>query len=313
MTGPIPCILVSGYLGAGKTTLINQFLSAPDGLRAVVLVNDFGRINIDAQLIDNTSENTIELSNGCACCSIGDSLLAATNLAVARRPRPDIIIVEASGVAQPDRMATLLMGASGVAPAQIVTVVDLSQAGALARDKYVARLFLHQIDVAHWLAPNRAPQTPPPAGCPIQTRRAAHAAMGRQVGALTQVIRDPSPAVTKGAQMGAQMGGQMGGRVDFVTSTVAIPPGVTRSELEQWLARLPADIHRVKGFVSIAEAPVSGVASGHRIYQVSKTRSTCRIDPYRGPIPNRVLGQVVLISPRAAPPLDPNEIAFPGP
>ena len=127
-TALIPCILVSGYLGAGKTTLINQFLSAPNGLRAVVLVNDFEKVNIDAHLIDTKYENTIELSNGCACCSIGDSLLAAAPQAAERVVRPDVIIVEASGVARSDRMATLLMGASGVAPAQIVTVLDVSQA-----------------------------------------------------------------------------------------------------------------------------------------------------------------------------------------
>lgn len=152
----IPVIIISGYLGAGKTTLIRDFLTDPKGLRATVLVNDFGQINLDAELIAETGADTVALTNGCACCSIGDDLLGATQTAAA--DAPDLLVIEASGVAQPGRLSRLLRGVAGTLPARCLTVVNLSRADMLARDKFVSRLFAQQTNQADALCLNRAPQ-----------------------------------------------------------------------------------------------------------------------------------------------------------
>ncbi|MGB1215702.1 MAG: CobW family GTP-binding protein [Pikeienuella sp.] len=149
----IPALIVSGYLGAGKTTLINAFLKDPQGCRATVLVNDFGAINLDADLIENAHGDTIALTNGCACCAIGDDLLAAARKAAVGGP--DLVIVEASGVAEPGRMAMLLRGVSGLRPAGIVTVVNGAAFDRNKTDKFISRLFLSQIASAHYLHVNR--------------------------------------------------------------------------------------------------------------------------------------------------------------
>ena len=70
-----PLVLLTGFLGAGKTTLLNRLLSADHGLRVAVLVNDFGAINIDTQLVVGIEGETISLANGCICCTIRDDLL----------------------------------------------------------------------------------------------------------------------------------------------------------------------------------------------------------------------------------------------
>ncbi|MCI5094692.1 MAG: hypothetical protein MRY77_00095 [Rhodobacteraceae bacterium] len=152
----IPVIIISGYLGAGKTTLIRDFLTDPKGLRATVLVNDFGQINLDAELIAETGADTIALTNGCACCSIGDDLLGATQTAAANAP--DLLVIEASGVAQPARLSRLLRGVAGTLPARCLTVVNLSRADRVATDKFVSRLFRQQIEQADALCLNRATQ-----------------------------------------------------------------------------------------------------------------------------------------------------------
>ncbi|MFB3106905.1 MAG: GTP-binding protein, partial [Pseudomonadales bacterium] len=99
---PIPVTLLTGFLGSGKTTLLNRILNGEHGLRVGVLVNDFGAINIDAQLVDGVEENTISLTNGCVCCEIRDDLVNSLEQLLMRTNVIDYVILEASGVADPE-------------------------------------------------------------------------------------------------------------------------------------------------------------------------------------------------------------------
>ncbi len=124
MSSPIPMTVIGGYLGAGKTTLVNRILARANGLRILVLVNDFGDINIDAQLIRAQGEDVIELSNGCVCCSIEGDFYAALGRVIDRNPQPDLILVEASGVSNPKRIADVARTEKGLTYNGVVTVID---------------------------------------------------------------------------------------------------------------------------------------------------------------------------------------------
>lgn len=137
--------LISGYLGAGKTTLLNDILQAPKGLKLVVLVNEFGAINIDMELIKERSDDAIALTNGCACCTINDDLISALAAIGERGTPPDAVVIEASGVANLARLKRAPANYPGFCLAQSITLVDTSSIGRLLKDKFVSTTVLDQM------------------------------------------------------------------------------------------------------------------------------------------------------------------------
>ena len=176
---PLPVVVLGGYLGAGKTTLLNELLRQADGERIAVLVNDFGDIAIDADLIEGASGEVLALAGGCVCCSFGADLVGTAQRLLLREPPPQRVLVECSGVGLPGAVLSTLRLVTGLDPRGVVTVLDASDAEARAADTYVGdtvrqqirdadRLLLNQVDrcnrrqldrVQAWLA-DMAPGIP---------------------------------------------------------------------------------------------------------------------------------------------------------
>lgn len=97
----MPVTIITGFLGSGKTTLLNHILNNAQGLKVAVLVNEFGDINIDSQLLVSTDQNMVELSNGCICCTINDGLVDVVYQVLEREEKMDYLVIETTGLAEP--------------------------------------------------------------------------------------------------------------------------------------------------------------------------------------------------------------------
>jgi G3E family GTPase len=123
----MPVTIITGFLGSGKTTLLNHILSNRQDLKVAILVNEFGDINIDSQLLVAMDEDMVELSNGCICCTINDGLVDAVYRVLERDDRVDYMVIETTGVADPLPIILTFLGTELrdlTRLDSIVTVVD---------------------------------------------------------------------------------------------------------------------------------------------------------------------------------------------
>ncbi|AFL50970.1 G3E family GTPase [Sinorhizobium fredii] len=139
-TEPTPVTVLTGYLGAGKTTLLNRILTEPHGKRFAVIVNEFGEVGIDNDLIVDADEEVFEMNNGCICCTVRGDLIRIIEALMRRRERFDGILIETTGLADPAPVAQTFFVDEDVRSktrlVSIITVVD-------------ARHLLGEIDRAH--------------------------------------------------------------------------------------------------------------------------------------------------------------------
>lgn len=249
----IPVTVVAGYLGAGKTTLINKLLAHDHGRRLAVLVNDFGAVDIDAALIADHDGQTISLKNGCVCCSIADELGDALDRVLALELAPEQIVIEASGVADPANVAAYGQGWPGCRLDAVVVLADAETVQAKSRDQFVGELVVRQLRradivlatkcdlvteaelaaVMGWLA-----ETAPSA--PILTRTAGLLDPGLLL-ETAQPIDRPSrqpPAAGNGQAEPA-----------FDTAMVEVDGTLDRDRVETALRDWPESVLRVKGIL----------------------------------------------------------------
>lgn len=299
----IPVSLLAGFLGAGKTTLLNHILNGEHGRRIGVLVNDFGEINIDSQLITRVEGDTISLTNGCICCTIRDDLVVAIEQLLQLRPRPDMIVVETSGVSDPKAAAMAVVMSTTLAAATvldaIVTVIDASEV--LDLDGVDAKLAEDQIAVADIAIINKADL--------------ADAGTNKQV---ARYIRDiaPQSRIIEAVHANVSLELLLGLALHNDTPKFAVPPDTTEhghghhhasdhgltyssyawSQDEPlsfeaiYLAfqSLPVSVFRSKGILHIREVPDKRV-----ILQMTGKRVTlAKGDPWKGAMPS---SQIVAI------------------
>ncbi|MEM9966683.1 MAG: CobW family GTP-binding protein [Pseudomonadota bacterium] len=145
----MPVTLIGGYLGAGKTTLVNQSLRQAAGKRLAVLVNEFGELPIDEDLIEAQDDDLISIAGGCICCSFGSDLTAAMMKLADLDPRPDHILIESSGVAMPGAIAQSILLLPQFEIQGVCVLADCMNVWALSRDEYVGDTIARQLSEAN--------------------------------------------------------------------------------------------------------------------------------------------------------------------
>jgi len=144
----LPVTIITGFLGSGKTTLLNHILSNQDGIKTAVLVNEFGEIGIDNELLittENSDENMVELSNGCICCTINNDLMEAVYRVLERSDKIDYLVVETTGLADPLPVALTFLGTELRDLTRLDSIVTLVDAENYSVDLFNSEAAYNQI------------------------------------------------------------------------------------------------------------------------------------------------------------------------
>ncbi len=253
----LPFTVIGGFLGAGKTTLLNRLLRGSDGRRFAVLVNDFGAVDIDSRLVAAHGGDTISLANGCICCSIGDSLVLALMRVLEKADRIDHVVVEASGVADPARIAELALIEPMLERDGVLVLADATSVQARAADRHVGDTVQRQLDGADLLILNKADLVD--AAQLAQTTAwlrdrnggarivpAVHAEVA--IEALFGLAPSSTPAAPATAEIAATPPVRR-----WSLSTRGL---IDRAALLAALRALPASVLRAKGILRLADAPL---------------------------------------------------------
>ncbi len=247
----IPLTVVGGYLGAGKTTLVNRLLSDPGGRRIAVLVNDFGALDIDAELVESQAGETISLTNGCVCCSMGGELLFQLAGLRDRDDPPEHIVIEASGVGDPGAIA-VYGDVPGFRRDGTIVVVDAS--APTERDAEVELQVEDQLRSAHLIVLNK---TDAASAEEVEARRRGLAGMARFAEVLETSYADVPTEVLLGARRGddGSQAAEHHGHPDYSTWSWTGEAALDGKGLTELLPELPAGVLRGKGILHLREEP----------------------------------------------------------
>ena len=259
---PIALTVIGGFLGAGKTTLLNALLRDAGDRRLAVLVNDFGAINIDAELIESREGEMVTLTNGCICCGVSGDFLGELALLRDRDDPPEHVVVEASGVADPGAIVGL-GDMPGYRRDAAVVVVDAETVRERAADGATRAAIMSQLRAADLLVLNKADLVQPAA------LAETHAWLREIVGPSTAVVETSYGAVPADVALGvratapAPAGHGAAGHEHhdhaahpaFETWSWSGESPISGTGLVEQLEALPDGVVRAKGLLALREDP----------------------------------------------------------
>jgi G3E family GTPase len=252
----VPVVLVAGFLGAGKTTVVNHLLAHAEGKRIAAVVNDFGAINIDAELITGASDGVVSLSNGCICCSLEGDLLRTLATLLRRDPQPELIVIETSGVADPADIVRNLMDPVIWREAPLETVLCVVDA-TIDVTKLDDALLRSQIRSADVIALSKTDIADAANGArirdAIRALRPTAVLVDAPKGDVPSALLFPSDAVRLAQPR--EPGPRRPAEERFETLSWTSDQPVMLSRFQQAIGRLAAKLARAKGLFETIEQP----------------------------------------------------------
>ncbi|MBR0724083.1 CobW family GTP-binding protein [Bradyrhizobium manausense] len=253
---PVPVLLVTGFLGAGKTTVVNHLLANAEGRRIAAIVNDFGAINIDAELIAGASDGVVSLANGCICCSLEGDLLRTLSVLLRRDSKPDYIVIETSGVADPGDVVRNLMDPVILREAPLETVLCVMDS-ATPRAALDDALMRSQLRVADIVALSKLDLADEGAGVrmreAIRAQRVPAVVVDAKHGELPAALL--FPATTDRAPALREPGPKRPAEERFETLSWTSDRPLSLPRLQQAIGRLAPKLARAKGLFETVEQP----------------------------------------------------------
>ncbi|RXH06622.1 CobW family GTP-binding protein [Bradyrhizobium vignae] len=286
----VPILLVTGFLGAGKTTVVNHLLAHAEGRRIAAVVNDFGAINIDAELIAGASDGVVSLSNGCICCSLEGDLLRTLSTLLRRDPKPEYIVIETSGVADPADIVRNLMDPVILreAPLETVLCVMDATAPATALDDALLR---SQLRVADIVALSKLDLADAGAGArmraAIRALRVPAVVVDANHGEIPAALLFPANADRAPAPR--EVGPRRPAEERFETLSWTSDKPVSLPRLQQAINRLAPKLARAKGLFETVEQP-----GRMMVFQFAAGRAT--LAPGDAPAPGVPRSRIVFIA-----------------
>ena len=249
MTARVPMIVLGGFLGAGKTTLLNRILSGAHGVRYAVLVNDFGELDVDGGLVAAHGGDTVTFANGCVCCSMGDDLVGAIDRLLDGNRRPDQILVEASGVADPAPIADVATLHPELARDLVVVLADAETLRSRHEDRRLRETVVRQLDAADLLVLNKCDRVSEEECEATESwvRDRARVPLIRAINADVPV--ELLSAMPAEVPVPTPVADSSGHDHRFVSRTVPCPDPIDPERLRAALVALMPRVLRAKGFV----------------------------------------------------------------
>ena len=283
---PTPILLVTGFLGAGKTTVVNHMLAHAGGRRIAAVVNDFGAINIDAELVAGASEGVVSLANGCICCSLEGDLLRTLATLLRRDPRPEAMVIETSGIADPAEIVRTLMDPVIFREAPLETVLCVLDASApdAALEDALLRSQLRAADVVA-LSKGDLADAPGRVRAAVARANRAAAVVDAPHGAVPMALLFPEVPSHAVRDPGRRR--PVADRFETLSWTSERPVSLPR--LQAAITRLAPKLARAKGLFETAEQP-------GRLLAVQLAGGRASLAPAGVPVPGVPRTRIVFIA-----------------
>src|SRR5574337_57773 len=285
MLAKIPVTIVTGFLGAGKTTLIRHILMNPDGRRLALIINEFGDVGVDGDLVEGCASETcpreaiVELANGCICCTVADDFQPAVETLMKREPRPDHIIIETSGLALPKPLVKAFDWPALRSRLTVDGVIAVVDAAALAEGRFaddprrlaeqraadpsldhdnpLEEVYEDQLMCADLVVLNKADLVP------AQRLDALRAEIGKSLPRAVKIAPAREGVIDPDVLLGVGAAAEHD-HDDFDTFVVALPAADDPDALVARLSEAARahDILRIKGFVEVTGKPMRLLVQG---------------------------------------------------